>query len=92
MNSIVSWQLNFISANICVYAIMFNFCRIKLKQKEMECVKVNSVNPHYCKTDVWGEGVCIRINDEVFKFKSSNFLLMEEKQLEQETSNIEDQQ
>lgn len=46
----------------------------------------------YCKNDVWGEGVCIRINDEVFKFKSSNFLLMEEKQLEQETSNIEDQQ
>lgn len=45
----------------------------------------------YCKNDVWAEGVCIRINNEIYKFKSKNFLLMEDKQLEQEVNNIEEQ-
>lgn len=46
---------------------------------------------HYCVNDVWGEGVCIRINDEIFKFKSKNFLLAEDALLEKEVSNIEDE-
>lgn len=47
----------------------------------------------YSSNDVFAEGVCIRIEHpyEVFKLKSKNFLLGEEKVLDSETPNIEDE-
>lgn len=44
-----------------------------------------------CKVD---EGICIRnaTNNEIFKYKSPNFLLAEQKELDEGVSNIEDEQ
>ena len=51
------------------------------------------INKSYpdCKVD---EGICIRNtrNNEIFKFKSPNFLLFEQKELDNGVSNIEDEQ
>lgn len=47
-----------------------------------------------CRNDVWAEGICVRVDIpySVFKLKSKNFTLAEDKLLEQEVSNIEDEQ
>lgn len=77
-----------------------NYCeeyeRFKIKDLNsniLDYLSEKYINKSYpdCKVD---EGICIRNtrNNEIFKFKSPNFLLFEQKELDNGISNIEDEQ
>lgn len=77
-----------------------NYCeeyeRFKIKNLNsniLDYLSEKYINKSYpdCKVD---EGICIRNtrNNEIFKFKSPNFLLFEQKELDNGISNIEDEQ
>jgi tRNA-binding EMAP/Myf-like protein len=77
-----------------------NYCeeyeRFKIKDLNtniLDYLTEKYINKSYpdCKID---EGICIRNtrNNEIFKYKSPNFLLFEQKELDNDVSNIEDEQ
>lgn len=77
-----------------------NYCeeyeRFKIKNLKVDIFEYLTdkyINKSYpdCKVD---EGICVRNtrNNEIFKYKSPNFLLFEQKELDNDIPNIEDEQ